>query len=196
MRPCAALLLAASAAGAVPPDARLLLSGPKPRIEKIGPGFIAAEVEPAGVLSAQVLKTDELLLEPKGTGVARVFLFAAHVVRVLEVAIDAPLPQAPPVPASCLRDGEARVDSAACYEAWRKRLAHADKAPAISFEGDGWMAAARAAQRALDEAGLKHVQAALTGYGVRLRGARDEPERLKALRALWPAVLGPLRLAE
>ena len=46
----------------------------------------------------------------------------------------------------------------------------------------------------LRRAGLGQVEVAISPYGVRLKGVRDEAERRKALRAIWPAILGPLRL--
>ena len=57
-------------------------------------------------------------------------------------------------------------------------------------------AEARAAQAELEGAGLRHVQLALGPFGVRLKGARDDAEKRRALRAIWPAILGPLRVEQ
>ena len=197
-----ALLLVLAAAGAAqgaPPDGRLALTGKRPRIEKIDTGFSAVEADPPELLRAELLPTGELLLEPKAAGVARVFLYATRLVRVLEVALDMPLPPPPtePPPAACTDQGEARVASAACYDYWRARLAHlpAADAPPISLEGDGLMAELKAAQAALAAAGLK-LRVALSPFGLRVQGAKDEAEKHRALRLIWPFILGPLRLDE
>ena len=195
IRAAALLLLLAGAAQAVPPDARLAISGKKSRIEKIPDEFTAVEVEPAGIIHAELLPTHELLLEPRAAGLARVFLFAPRLVRVIEVAVDVPLPRAESSspPAACATpDGAARVSSPACYQFWRERLAAAES-PGVSFEDAGLMAMLRAAQAELDKAGLK-LRVAVSPFGIRLLDAKDDAERRRGLRAIWPAVLGPLRV--
>ena len=155
-------------------------------------------MEPAGIVAAELLPTEELLIEPRGAGLARVFLFARHLVRVVEVAVDLPLPLPPatPVPAACGSDAKARIATADCYALWRARLEHglASKAPALAFEDEGLFAQARAAQAELARVGLGAMKLVLSPFGVRLAGAKDEAERRLALRAIWPAILGPLRL--
>ncbi len=199
MRAAALALLFAGAAQAAPPDARLAFTGQKPRIEKIDTGFEAVLVDPPAALRAELLPTGELLLEPRGAGVARVFLFAKRLVRVLEVAFDAALPPASDtaVPASCGDAREAKLPTAACYAAWRDKLLHATAAdlPALSWELDGLRAQAAAAQAALDAAGIK-LTAQVSAFGLKLKGDADEPSRRRALMAAWPAVLGPLRIDE
>ncbi len=119
MRPAlpALALLFAGAAQAAPPDARIALSGGKPLLQRFEGEFAAVEVEPPDVVHAELLPTQELLLEPRAPGLARVFLFTARLVRVVEVAVDVPLPPPLPAegaPAGCTaQDGAARVASAA-----------------------------------------------------------------------------------
>jgi hypothetical protein len=190
--------LVSLAAHAVPPDARLGLQGRKPQIEKVDTAFTAVEVDAPDVVRAELLPAGELLLEPRGPGVARVFLFAPRVVRALEVAVDVALPQPEdkPAPAGCAAASEARVVSQACYDHWRARLQHlvARDAPALAFEDAGLLAQLKAAQAELQRAGLGSIQIAASPFGVRLKGAQDEQQRRAALRAVWSAVLGPLRL--
>ena len=64
----------------------------------------------------------------------------------------------------------------------------------LVFEVEGLQAEARAAQAELATAGLRHVQLAVGPFGVRLKGARDDAEKRRALRTIWPAILGPLRV--
>ena len=194
----AALLLLAPAVRALPPDARLALSGKKPSIQKADTGFTAVDSDAPEIVRAELLPTGELLLEPQGPGVARVFLFAPRVVRVLEIAVDVALPEAVdlPLPPGCGSATEAKIATAACYVAWRAKLAatlSAD-APAVSFEDAGLHAQLAAAQAELVKAGLSKVQLAVTPFGIRIKGAKDEPERRRALRVAWSAMLGPLRL--
>jgi hypothetical protein len=195
----AALLCAAPAALALPPDARLEVFGRAPVIQKIDSGFAAVEAEPEGVLRAELLPTQELLLEPRAQGLARVFLFAGRIVRVIEVAVDQMLPPASgaPLPPACVAaDKTARIADARCYEAWRERLQHAvaSEAPALEFGEAGLRAQLAAAQGELDRAGLKGARVAVSSYGLRLLGLPDEAARRRALRAIWAAVLGPLRI--
>ena len=167
---------------AIPADARLSLHGGDHRIEKISPGFEAVETE--GPLRAELLPSgDELLLEPTGQGIARAFLFARREVRVVEIFIDTPLP--PPAGKPLC----ATVKDAACYAQFRSA-----PQPKMIFELEGVQAEARAAQEELQKAGLTAVQVALSPWGVKLKGTKDEAEKRRALRAIWPAVLGPLRL--
>ncbi len=71
----------------------------------------------------------------------------------------------------------------------------AAESPALSFEDAGLMAEIRAAQGELDRAGLK-LRVAVSAFGVRLLGAKDDAERRRGLRAIWPTILGPLRIDE
>jgi len=194
----AALLLLAPAVRAVPPDARLSLQGKKPSIQKADTGFTGVDSDAPEIVRAELLPTGELLLEPQGPGLARVFLFAPRLVRVLEIAVDVALPSAieAALPLGCGSATEAKIASAACYTAWRARLSatlSAD-APAVSFEDQGLHAQLAAAQVELVKAGLPTVQIAVTPFGIRIKGAKDESERRRALRAAWSALLGPLRL--
>lgn len=194
----AVALLLAPAGAAIPPDARLGLPSRKPHLEKADLGFVAVEVDAPEVLRAELLPSGELLLEPQGPGVARVFLFAPRIVRVIEVAALVPLqPQGEvPLPPACGKPSEARIGSAACYHAWRARLSRtlSSDAPSIAFEDAGLFAQLKAAQAELTRSGLPQIVVAVTPFGVRLKGAKGEAERRRALRAIWSAFLGPLRL--
>lgn len=160
---------------AMPAEKRLPL--PKaPHIERVEAGTLAVETE--GAVRAELLPSDEVLIEGRGPG--RVFLFSRRLVRVIELSDE-------PAPAG----GCAPVIDARTYEACRARVAPGEK---VVFEPEGLQAQAKAAQAALDAAGLEHVSAGFTPYGLRLKGPRDEAERRRALRVVWPAVLGPLRL--
>lgn len=174
----AALLLAA------PPDERIALHLRAPRIEKIPPGFTAVETD--GDLHAELLPSDEVLLEPRSRGVFHVFLYARRRVRVLEVAVDVSLPPLP-------QGGCATIRDTATYEDCRAKVAAGEH---ITFELEGLQAEARAAQASLDKAGLAQVSVGLSPYGVRLRGARDDAEKRRALRTIWPFLLSPLRIDE
>jgi hypothetical protein len=195
----AALAVAAALCGlpamALPPDARIALQSAKPRIEKVDAGFTAVEVDAPEVLRAELLPAGELLLEPRKPGLARVFLFAPRIVRVIEVAVDLALPRSEdrPPPPGCAAGEEARIASAACYEHWRGRLRHSLGAPPLVFEEAGLFAQLKAAQVELDAAGL-NVKVAVSPFGVRVKGAKDDTERRRALRAIWSALLGPLRI--
>jgi hypothetical protein len=188
-------LLLALPARAVPPDARLQLSQRLPRIEKVGPEFTIALVDDPKVLRAELLPSGELLLEPAGPGVARVFLFAKRLVRVVEVAVETALPAPAPPPAGLCA---APVITEKCYSPWRERLAHlaAADAPRVSYELEGMQQEAKAAGALLAAAGLGHVQFSTSALGVRLKGAKDPAEKRAALRAVYGAVLGPLRFEE
>ena len=175
-------LLLAALLVAAPADKRLEISAKAPHIERVEPGTLAVETE--GELHAELLPSDEILLEAKQPGVSRVFLFSKRLVRVYEVAVDAPLPPADP-------GGCAPVIDAKSYQACRARIGPAER---VVFELEGLQAEAKAAQAALEKAQLGHLSVGLTPYGLRLKGARDEAERRRALRAVWPALLGPLRL--
>ena len=171
-----ALLLAS------PAEARLSLHAGDHRIEKISPGFEAVETE--GPLRAELLPSgDELLLEPSGRGIARAFLFGRREVRVVEVFIDTP-PPPPPAKPLC-----PTVKDAACYAQFRGA-----PQPKMIFELEGVQAEAKAAQEELAKAGLPTIAVALSPWGVKLKGAKDEAEKRRALRAIWPTILGPLRL--
>lgn len=172
--PCAAL--------ALPPDARLELHGTGPHFEKIDPAFDGALVDPPALLRVEILPSGELLLEAKGKGIARVFLFSKRLVRVVEVAVDEKLgPAAQPC---------APVKDAHSYELCRVR----GGAGPLEFELEGMQAEAKVAQEALARAGLPRVQFALSAYGIRLKGAKDEGEKRRAVVAVWSSVLGPFRL--
>jgi hypothetical protein len=193
---CAGLLAAIPGpARAIPPDARLQLGSKAPRIEKLGPEFTVAEVDDPKVLRAELLPSGELLLEPVGPGVARVFLFAKRLVRVIEVAVEATLPAPSPAPKGLCT---APVITKQCYSAWRERLAHlaAADAPQVSYELEGLQEEAKAAGALLTAAGLGQVQLSRSAFGVRLKGAQDAGEKRAALRAVYGALLGPLRFEE
>ena len=167
---------------AIPADARLSLRAGAQAIEKIQRGVLAVETE--GPLRAELLPSgNELLLEPKVKGIARAFLFARHEVRVIEVAIDTGFPPPGPPP-SCTS-----VKNAACYEQFR-----AHPVEKMVFEMEGLQAEAKAAQEELARAGLRHIEVGISAFGVKIKGAKDEREKRKALMTVWPAVLGPLRI--
>ena len=191
----ATVLSFAAPALALPPDARLELSGKAPRIEKIDDGFTAVEVDDPRVVRAELLPSGELLLEPLAAGEAHVFLFAKRLVRVVEVAVGRPLAApAPPPGGFCALPSL----TAQCYAAWRERLRRlpASEAPKLSYELEGMQAEAREAGVLLAAAGLGKVQFARSAFGVKLKGTKDDAERRAALRAVWSAVLGPLRIDE
>jgi hypothetical protein len=166
---------------AIPAEARLSLHAGEHRIEKIAP---AEFVETDGPLHAELLPSgNELLLEPSSKGVAHAFLFTRREVRAIEIFIDTP-PPPPPEKPLC-----ATVKDAACYAQFR-----ASPQPKMIFELDGLQAEARAAQEELAKAGLAQIEVAISSWGVKLKGARDAAEKRRALRAIWPAILGPLRL--
>ena len=81
------------------------------------------------------------------------------------------------------------MTNAACYAQFR-----AAPQPRMVFELEGMQAEARAAQEELLKAGLAHIVVGLSPWGVKLKGAKDEAERRRALRVIWPAILGPLRV--
>jgi hypothetical protein len=169
---------------AVPADARLSLHAGASVIEKVQAGVLLVETE--GPLRAEMLPSgNEVLLEPRAKGIARVFFFARHEVRVIEVAIDTQFPEPGPAPSCPV------VKDAACYAQWR---AHVPPDRKLIFELEGLQAEARAAQEELARAGLEHIEVRLSAFGVKLKGARDEAEKRKALRAIYPAILGRLRL--
>ncbi len=166
---------------AIPPDARITLHAGEHHIEKIAP---ADAVEAEGPLHAELLPSgNELLLEPSAKGIARAFLFTRRQVRVIEVLIEVEPPPPAPKP-SC-----ETVKDAACYAQFR-----AAPQPKMIFELEGLQAEAKAAQEELAKAGLAHIQVALSPWGVKLKGAKDDAEKRRALRAIWPAILGPLRV--
>jgi len=169
---------------AIPADARLTLHAGEHRIERIA---LAAEtVETEGPLHAELLPSgNELLLEASAKGLARAFLFARHEVRVIEVAIDTPFPDPGPEP-TC-----ATVKDAACYAQFR-----AHPMPKLTFELEGLQAELKAAQEELNRAGLAHVSVAISPWGVKIKGEQNFVEKRKALRIIWPTILGPFRLDE
>ena len=179
----------------MPPDARLRLEPKQPRIEKLGPEFTVVEVDDPKVLRAELLPSGELLLEAVGPGVAHAFLFARRLVRVVEVAVAAPLPAPAPAPKGTCA---APAITEKCYPAWRERLSHlaAAEAPQLSYELEGIQEEAKAAGALLAAAGLGHVQFARSAMGVRVKGTKDAAEKRAALRAVYGAVLGPLRFEE
>jgi len=115
--------------------------------------------------------------------VAHAFLFTRREVRAIEIFIDTPAPPPQEKP-FC-----ATVKDAACYAQFR-----ASPQPKMIFELEGLQAEARAAQEELAKAGLLQIEVAISSWGVKLKGARDAAERRRALRAIWPAILGPLRI--
>jgi hypothetical protein len=167
----------------------------QPRFEKLGPEFNAAEVDDPKVLRAELLPSGELLLEPLAPGQARVFLFARRLVRVIEVAVDEKLPAPSPAPQGLCKTP---VITKECYSIWRERLAHLapESAPQVRYELEGLQEEAKAAGARLAAAGLGHVQLSRSAFGVRLKGAKDAAEKRAALRAVYPALLGPLRFEE
>jgi hypothetical protein len=126
---------------------------------------------------------NELLLEPSGKGVAHAFLFTHREVRAIEIFIDTPQP--PPAEKPLC----ATVKDAACYAQFR-----AAPQPKMVFELDGLQAEAKAAQEELARAGLQTIEVAISPWGVKVKGAKDVAEKRRALRTIWPAILGPLRL--
>lgn len=165
---------------AIPAEARLSLHAGEHRIERIDPADV---VETEGPLRAELLPGgNELLLEPSAKGVARAFLFTRRQVRVIEIFVDTEPPPPAATPACPI------VKDAVCYGQFRRA-----PQPKMVLELDGVQAEAKAAQEELTRAGLGHIAVALSAWGVKLRGAKDEPERRRALRAIWPAILGPLR---
>ena len=167
---------------AVPADLTLSLHAGAAKIEKID--WPAQAVAAQGPLRAELLPSgNEVLLEPQAKGVAHVFVFTPRQVRVIEAYVDTPPPEKPPPP-SC-----ATVKDAACYAQFR-----AAPQPKMIFEVEGLQAEAKAAQQELSDAGLPGITVAISPWGVKLTGAKDEAEKRKALIAIWPAILGPLRL--
>jgi hypothetical protein len=166
---------------AIPAEVRLTLHAGEHHIEKIAP---AEFVETDGPLRAELLPSgNELLLEPSAKGVAHAFLFTRRQVRAIEIFVDTP----PPPPAA--KPLCATVTDAACYAQFR-----AAPQPRMVFEIEGVQAEAKAAQEELAKAGLPQIEVAISPWGVKLKGARDAAEKRRALRAIWPAILGPLRL--
>jgi hypothetical protein len=165
---------------AVPADARIVSKPGAVHIEKIPAEALAVESE--GGLRAELLPSgDELLLEGAQ---GRAFVFYKREVRVYEVgkAFDETQPKPSCTP----------IADASCYAQWRAYLASAS-AP-VQFTLEGLQLEAKAAQALLDAAGLKTLQVQLSPFGVHLKGARDEAETRRALRLIYPALLGPLRL--
>ena len=79
-----------------------------------------------------------------------------------------------------------------------KRLRHlpASDAPPLTFEIEGLQAQAKAAKALLLSAKLGKLDVSFSPFGVRIKGAKDEAEKRRALVIIWPVVLGPLRLDE
>jgi hypothetical protein len=172
---------------------RLALSVGTPRIERVDESFTAVLSDDEAIVHAELLPSGELLLEPRGKGTVRVLLFAARLVRALEIAVGVPLPSIDPAPvAPCAAP---RI-TAACYAAWRVHLQHlpAADAPPIAFEIEGVQEQIRQAQAALAKAGLTKITLAVSSSGVRLKGVADANEERRALQAIWPWLLGPLRI--
>lgn len=142
----------------------------------------AIAVDCDGPVHAELLPSgNEVLIEATGRGIGHVFLFDRHEVRVIEVAVETAV-ETGPAPAC------ATVKNAACYEQFRKH-----PMPHMVFELEGLQAEAKAAQKLLDDAKLP-ITVAISPWGVKLKGAKDEAQKRKALMAIWPAILGPLRL--
>ena len=96
-----------------------------------------------------------------------------------------------------------QIPTPACYAVQVERLTRQEAVeappaamPRFVFDLEGLQAEAKAAQALLDQAGLSQVRVALSPFGVKLSGAKDDEEKRRALIALYPAVLGPLRLDE
>jgi hypothetical protein len=166
------LILLAALLLAIPPDLRL----PAPKIQKIDEGAVAVESE--GGLHAELLPSgNEVLLEGKA---GRVFLFYRHSVQVIEIGLQQPdsePPQCAPI---------------ADEKTYRECLQRPGRT--VQFTLEGLQFEARAAQKRLDDAGLAKITLQLSPFGIRLKGARDEAESRKAIVAIYPAILGPLRL--
>ena len=149
-------------------------------IEKVN----ALAVDRDGPVRAELLPSgNEVLIEATGKGVGHVFLFDRREVRVIAVAVETQVEEGPVPTCTVVKD-------AACYEQFRRH-----PMPHIVFELEGLQAEAKAAQELLDKAGL-HVTVGISPWGVKLKGAKDEAEKRKALMTIWPAILGPLRLDE
>jgi hypothetical protein len=171
----------------------MVLATRAPRIEKMNPDFTVAESDDESVVHAEILPSNELLLEPKGAGVARVFIYGTRLVRVIEVAFDAPLPPADAKPPkSC----ETKRIGPACYLPWRNYLLHvpASEAPPIDLELETVQAELTAAQAALGKAGMNSVVLRYSPFGLALKGTKDAAEERRALQLAWPWMLGPLRV--
>lgn len=157
---------------AIPPDVRI----PAAKIQKIDEGALAVESE--GELHAELLPSgNEVLLEGK---FGRAFLFYPHVVKVIEIGLQQPESEL----TSC-----APIADEKSYRDCLQRPARS-----VQFTLEGLQVEARAAQKLLDEVGLAKVQVQLSSFGIKLKGARDDAEARKALRVIYHAILGPLRL--
>ncbi len=187
------VLLFSSGAQAAPPDLRLALAAGAPRIERIDPSFTAVETDDPAVIHGELLPSAELLLEPKGKGTAHVFLFAERLVRVIEVAVAVELPPSEPPPAPPCEKPRIKP---ACVAAWRARLLHLDArdAPPLELELEAMQEEVKQAQAALEKAGLGKLQLSASPFGVKLKGAADAAEERRGLEAIWPWMLGPLRI--
>ena len=171
----------------------MVIATSTPRIEKIDPEFAFAESDDANVVHAELLASGELLLEPKNAGTAHVFIYAARLVRVIEVAFEAALPAAGPKPPKTC---ETKRIAAACYLPWRTYLQHlpASEVPPIDLEIETIQAELTAAQAALGKAGMSSVQLRFSSFGLKFKGAKDEREERRALQIIWPWLLGPVRI--
>ena len=213
---CALPLAVALPAAAVPANQAIELKAAGVRFEKAPFGEVSAAsevlVDDASVVTAQLQRSGEVLIEAKKSGSAQVFIFGKREVQVVRVVV-LPRPAenlgAPPPAgvtekerAACLAEATPEapilIASAACYAVQRERLAVMSDSnlPRLVFELEGLQAEAKAAQALLDKAGLAQVQIGLSPFGIKLTGAKDEEEKRRALVALYPAVLGPLRLDE
>jgi hypothetical protein len=185
----------ATAARAAPPDARLAIELGAPKIERIDPSFTVVESDDETVVRAELLPSGELLLEPKHRGTTRVFLFAPRLVRVIEISIGEPLPAIDPAPAlPCAKP----LINVACYPAWRTHLQHllASDAPPLELEIEALQEELKQATAALGKAGL-NLSLAINAFGIKIKSGKEVAEpglERRALRTIWPFILGPMRL--
>jgi hypothetical protein len=182
----------------------------------------AVEVDATGIVSAELLPAGEVLIEARAEGVARVFVFGKRAVRVLQVSVvergpaqrtspppprNLPTDVAPPLgikAATCAAapsSSQGALVAVADDACFRALAAPADDLasgpvamPQYRFELEGMQAQAQAAQALLGKAGLGRVRVSFSPFGVKLEGAVDAAEKRRAIVAIYPAVLGPLRV--
>lgn len=182
-----------SRAQAAPPDERLALTSNTPKILKLPAEYDLALSDTPAVARTELLPTGELLIEPVSKGEAHVFVFQRRLVRVYELAVDQPLAPADPAPEGACQKP---VIDKPCAAPWMKHLQHLTTAelPKFHSEIEGLQELAKMAQALLTKARLGHISIAISPYGLRIKDAKDDDERRRAIMAVYPAVLGPLRL--